>query len=199
MSVDVVAELPRPVSLASVMGCAAGALTELLGLDRAPEMTVFEGWRTENDSKAPPRRSLTGEDLEATMIGVRIPPEEGQTAGSVEFEIGLAGKEDRAFAMVIDLTGVQGAEPRVEAVVSPTRTCVGVVLATSVALGAATVSGGAFVDIEIAMLDARDWDPGRFIEAARLTGGAGPFEERCERFMRQFAGLGGWPRDRSAN
>ena len=48
------------------------------------------------------------------------------------------------------------------------------------------------------MLDRVAWDPARFIEAARLTDGAGDFEARCEQFMWQFPRLNGWPRDRSA-
>jgi hypothetical protein len=37
--------------------------------------------------------------------------------------------------------------------VSSTRTCAGVVLATAIALGAASARGGEFVDVEIVMLD----------------------------------------------
>jgi hypothetical protein len=61
----------------------------------------------------------------------------------------------------------------IEAVVSPTRTCVGVVVATAVALGAAIASGGRFVDTEIGMLGRHEWDPARFIDRARLRNGAG--------------------------
>lgn len=99
--------------------------------------------------------------------------------------------------MVVDLTDVRDEDPRIEAVVSPTRTCVGVVLATAVALGAAVAGGGEFVDMEIVMLDGVAWDPDRFIELARLPDGIGDFAARCEQFMRQFPQLGGWPRDRS--
>ena len=141
---------------------------------------------------------MSAEDLASTMIGEPIPPDDGKIAGSVVFEVDLVGGTDRAYVMVIDLAGVQGMEPRVEAVVSPTRTCVGVVLATAIALGAASASGGEFIDAEIVMLDGISWDPARFIELARLTDGAGGFEARCEQFMRQFPSLNGWPKDRSA-
>jgi hypothetical protein len=73
-----------------------------------------------------------------------------------------------------------------------------VVLATAIALGAASASGGEFVDMEIVMLDGVAWDPARFIELARLTDGAGDFDARCEQFMRQFPHLNGWPKARSA-
>jgi hypothetical protein len=72
------------------------------------------------------------------------------------------------------------------------------VLARPVSLGAAIASGGEFIDDEIIMLDGIRWDPARFIELAGLAAGAGGFAERCERFLRQFPQLEGWPAARSA-
>jgi hypothetical protein len=199
VSVDVAAELAAPVSLAAVLERARDALRALLGLDsEPPELAVIDGWRVESHLRVPSGRPLSARDLASTMIGERIPPENGQAAGSVTFQVDLVGGEDRAYLMVIDLTGVQDTEPCIEAVVSPTRTCAGVVLATAIALGAASASGGEFIDVEIVMLDGVAWEPARFIELARLTDGTGDFEARCEQFMRQFPGLNGWPKDRSA-
>jgi hypothetical protein len=197
VSVDVVAELARPVSLASVLECAADALKALLGMDSAPGLEVIDGWRIEDHLRVSSGRPLSAEDLAATMIGYRIPPAESEIAGSLTFAVDLVGAKDRAYVMVIDLTDVRGTDPGIEAAVSPTRTCVGVVLATAVALGAAIASGGKFVDVEIVMLDGVAWDPARFIELAGLPDGVGDFAARCEQFMRQFPQLGGWPRDRS--
>jgi hypothetical protein len=197
VSVDVIAELARPVSLAAVLESAAGALRALLGMDSAPGMEVVDGWRTDDHLRASPGRPLSPKDPTTTMIGHRIPSAEGKIAGSLTFEVDLVGTKDRAYVMVIDLTDMQGSARRIEAVVSPTRTCAGVVLATGVALGAALASGGEFVDVEIVMLDGVAWDPARFIELARLPDGIGDFPARCEQFMRQFPQLGGWPRDRS--
>jgi hypothetical protein len=109
---------------------------------------------------------------------------------------------DRALVRVCDFTGMlpgmkSSTEPRIEAIVSPARTCVGVVLATAIALGAASASGGDFIDMEIVMLDEVSWDPAEFTELARLTDGAGDFAARCEQFMRQFPRLNGWPKIRS--
>ncbi|WP_405021327.1 hypothetical protein OHV05_34880 [Kitasatospora sp. NBC_00070] len=101
--------------------------------------------------------------------------------------------------MVIDLTALQDEKPGVQVVVSPTRTCVGVVLATAVALSAASASGGKFVDEEIVMLDRVARDPARFIELAHLADTSGDFGARCEQFMRQFPSLDGWPSQRSAD
>jgi hypothetical protein len=198
VSVDVVGVLTRPVSLASVLDCAGAAMRALLGLDAAPGLIVIGGCRGQEDPRMPSGREPSAEGLAGMMIGDRIPAGPNGLAGSLAFEVGLVGANDRAYVMVIDLTEAGGAGACVEAVVSPTRTCVGVVLATAVALGAAIASGGEFVDIELMMLDEPVEDPARFIESARLSGGAGDLAERCEQFMRQFPQLGGWPRDRSA-
>jgi hypothetical protein len=141
VSVDVVAELPAPVSLAAALEKAGDALRALLGpRSEPPELAVLEGWRAENHSREPSRRLLSAGDLTRTMIGQRIPPDDEEIAGSVEFEVDLTGGHDRAYVMVIDLTGVQDTESHVEAVASAVRTCAGVVLATAIALGAASAS-----------------------------------------------------------
>jgi hypothetical protein len=110
---------------------------------------------------------------------------------------GRLGFEDLASLLVHDQTESDDAESRIESSVSPSRTCVGVVLATAVALGAASASGGRFFDVEIGMLGALVWAPARFVESARLRDGAGSFDQRCERFMRQFPSQNGWPTERS--
>ena len=107
-------------------------LRALLGLDSdPPELAVIDGWRVENHSRESSGRLLSPQDLASTMIGERLPQGDGKSAGSVTFEVDLVAGKDRAYVMVIDFAGVQGMEPRIEAVVSPTRTCVGVALATS--------------------------------------------------------------------
>lgn len=199
MSVDLAAELPARVSLAAVLERARDVLRALLSLDSdPPELAIIDGWRADNNPRVSAGRVLSAQDLASTMIGERIPSNDGEVAGSVTFEVGLVGGEDRANVTVMDFAGVQGIEPGIDAFVSPTRTCVGVVLATAIALGAASASGGKFIDMNIVMLDEISWDPARFIELARLTDGGGDFEARCEQFMRQFPRLNGWPKDRSA-
>ncbi|WP_327287379.1 hypothetical protein [Streptomyces sp. NBC_01198] len=198
MSVDVVAELPSPVSLATVLKGAGDVLRALLGPGaEPPELEIVDGWQVESHLRVASGRPLSAEDRAGTMIGGRIPPGEGEVAGSVTFEVGLLGGRDRASVLVVDWPGEHDTGPGVEAIVSPTRTCVGVVLATAVALSAAAASGGEFVDLEIMMLDGVAWDPARFVELARLTDAVGGFDARCEQFMRQFTRLDGWPRDRS--
>jgi hypothetical protein len=158
LSVDVAAELPVPVSLAAVLEEAGNVLRALLGLDsEPPELAIVDGWCVEDHMRVSSGRPLSAEDLANTVIGGRIPLDDEGIGGSVAFEVDLVRGEDRAFVMVIDHTDVIGAAPRIQAVVSPTRTCVGVVLAIAVALGAASASGGEFVDVEIVILDGVTW------------------------------------------
>lgn len=83
----------------------------------------------------------------------------------------------------------------VDAVFSPTRTCVGVVLPTALSLAAADRGCGDFVDLEIRMLEPGELDPARFVGRTRLAESETGFDVQCERFMRQFTRLAGWPRD----
>jgi hypothetical protein len=107
VSVDVAAELAVSVSLAAVLERARDALRALLGLDsEPPELAVIDGWRVESHLRAPSGRLLSTRELAGTMIGEQIPPEDGKAAGSVTFEVDLVGGKDRAYVMVIDLTGV---------------------------------------------------------------------------------------------
>jgi hypothetical protein len=199
VSVDVAATLAAPVPLAAVLERAGDALRALLGPgSEPPDLAVIDGWHVEGHRRVSSGRLLSARDLARTMIGGPVPAEGGNAAGPVTFEVGLAGGKDRAYVMVAGLAGLQGTDPCTEAIVSPTRTCAGVVLATAIALGAAAASGGEFIDAEIVMLDEIAWEPARFIELARLTDGTGDFEARCEQFMRQFPSLDGWPKDRSA-
>ncbi|WP_305783950.1 hypothetical protein [Symbioplanes lichenis] len=70
------------------------------------------------------------------------------------------------------------------------------ILAEAFALAAARLSGGELHDWEHDRLRGIT-DPDEAIRLTRLPPGAGDFGERCERYVRQFANLNGWPRDRS--
>lgn len=87
---------------------------------------------------------------------------------------------------------------RIEAIFTPTRTCVGVVSATALALAAASCGGGEFFD-EITMLQPPEPDVRRVIERTRLADRGTTFADRCERYMRQFGHLNGWPSDVSSS
>jgi hypothetical protein len=67
------------------------------------------------------------------------------------------------------------------------------VIATALALTAAERGGGEFVDINIFMLLPPENDPERVIELTRLPDRGHDFGPRCERYLRQFAHLDGWP------
>ncbi|MET0134543.1 MAG: methyltransferase domain-containing protein [Kibdelosporangium sp.] len=77
--------------------------------------------------------------------------------------------------------------------VSPSRTCAGVVLATSLALAAALASGGEFIDDEIGMLRPPARDPRTAIARSRLTTPSSDLVAASEVYMRQFPHLRGWP------
>ncbi|MFB4283445.1 hypothetical protein ACBJ59_49645 [Nonomuraea sp. MTCD27] len=91
--------------------------------------------------------------------------------------------------MVMDFS--TRAAQHIEAIFTPTRTCVGVVSATALALAAESCSGGTFVDDEIMMLQPTAPDAHRVVERTRLTHSGTTFEHCCERYMRQFEHLNG--------
>ncbi|GAB2828779.1 hypothetical protein GCM10027176_36220 [Actinoallomurus bryophytorum] len=128
-------------------------------------------------------------------IGEPIPSGSAGRSGSRFFEADIAGFSERTQVMLIDHHMGEEDSP-VEAVVSPTRTCVGVVLATGFGLAAAIIGQGEIVDDEVGMLRPPIEDPLTFIERTRLAGRQGDFALQCERFMRQFPHLSGWPPDR---
>jgi hypothetical protein len=109
------------------------------------------------------------------------------TAG--HFDVRLVGCGDLAWLNVCEFEGV------VEAVFSPSRTCVGVVLATALSLAIAERARGDFVDNQIRMLDPGVSDPEAFVERTKLAEEGTDLDAQCELFMRQFARLEGWPQD----
>jgi hypothetical protein len=166
MSVDLVATLCRPVSLNAVVETARETLSTLLGGSAVPAFEVAA------DSEY--RQG-------ATVIGGPI------VSGVVGFEIAVPATGDGVRLMVVD----HGDERR--AVFSPDRTCVGVAVATGLALAAARLGHGEFLDYEIFMLTPPVHDPGQVVSRTRLVDGGGDFGARCERYLRQFPDLNGWP------
>ncbi|MFC1406981.1 MULTISPECIES: hypothetical protein [Streptacidiphilus] len=163
MSVDVSAELPAPISLSTVVQGTGEVLRALLDLAfEPPPLEVIEGWHVEDHLRVSSGRPMSAEELAASVMGGSSPARGDDGKGSLAFEVRPVGSGDRAYLLVIDLATHPAGAPLIKVVVSPTRTCVGVVLATAVALSAASASGGEFVDIEIIMLDAVAWQgPGK--------------------------------------
>ncbi|MBW8484019.1 hypothetical protein [Actinomadura parmotrematis] len=86
-------------------------------------------------------------------------------------------------------------EDPVELSASPTRTCVGVVLAAAIALAAAIEGHGEFI-AEIPLLPAPITDPHRFIERTRLHDPGEDFATQCEKYLRGLPNLKGRPTTR---
>lgn len=181
MSVDLCATVQTSVSLAAVLDTARALLCELLALTPAPPIEVFAGPRFEQGRRLDEGRPVEGDALAAELVGGRM------SAGSFEFRI--PETSDLARLLVLEDEGM------VDAVFSPTRTCVGVVLATALALATAHHGCGEFLDLQIRMLETGESDPGEALARTKLVEPGTRFVAQCERYMRQFARLNGWPAD----
>ncbi|SCL35187.1 hypothetical protein GA0074692_4027 [Micromonospora pallida] len=193
MSVDLEASLPTPIPLAAVMTTARGTLAELLGVDTTPELSVIVDRRYEQGRRMTVGRQLGEAELLSATIGHPIDPDPDGSPGSIHYEIDISGSNDGLWLMVIDHEPEAGGE--VEAVFSPYRTCVSVVVATAMALAVADLAGGEFIDEQIQMLRPGHTDPRHVVTATRLPPGQDGFATGCERYLRQFPHLDGWPRD----
>ncbi|WP_139307431.1 hypothetical protein [Micromonospora pattaloongensis] len=193
MSIDLEASLLRPVPLAAVLTAARSTLAELLGVDATPELSVVVDRRYEQGRRIAVGRRLGGVELLSTSIGDPITPESNGSLGSIHYEIDISGCNDGVWLMVIDHAPEAGGE--VKALFSPYRTCVGVVVATAMALAVADLGGGEFIDEQIQMLRPGHTDPRHVVKVTRLPRDQGEFATRCERYLRQFPHLGDWPRD----
>ncbi|WP_328380927.1 hypothetical protein OHQ88_23015 [Micromonospora zamorensis] len=193
MSVDLEATLARPISLAEMVTAARATLAELLGLDTTPELSVFTDRRYEQGRRVASGRRLDEAELRSTTIGDPLEREPNGMPASIHLEIGVSGFADGAWLLVIDHETETGGVP--EAVFSPYRTCVSVVVALAMALAVADLTGGEFTDDQIQLLRPGHTHPRHMVTATRLPPESGDFAQRCERYLRQFAHLGEWPRD----
>lgn len=199
MSVDLVGTMRAPVRLDVLVTSAHEVLARLLGLKTPPGIEVIAGRRYDQGRLVDAGRRLSPDEMRSIMIGehVRGPLFERPSTCHFEFE---TADGDGARLMEFDPCGLSDpddapeARNAVEACFSPHRTCAGVVMATALALAAAELGGGDFVDIEIMMLRPPVSRPDHVIELTRLPPDSGlDFAKCCEHYMRQFAHLNGWP------
>lgn len=200
MSVDVSSYFGRPVSLAAVVDRVADVLSALLRLDlkAVPSVRVSGGWASSED----PWQALDRSALENLIVGGPL-SRDSDDGDSPAFTIHIDGLADAAWLMITDHADDDDLRPQIMGNVSPQRTCVGVVLALAVVLGIGIASDGKLhEDWQIPMTDFVEEpvdDPERFIELTRASSSGSRHDEafaaRCERFLRQFPRLGGWPRD----
>jgi hypothetical protein len=184
MSVDLVATLREPINLAALTAAARAILTELLGVQDVLAVAVHKDWIA-------PGARLSESQLTAARIGEHIDGAQYGRADPNHYVINVDKTGDRAWLMVMDFSTHD--TKHVEAIFTPTRTCVGVVTATALALAAASCGGGEFVDEQIRMLQPSEPDVRRVIERTRLTNGETALAVGCARYMRQFGHLNGWP------
>ena len=202
MSVDLVGSIRNPVPLDLLVAAARDTLTQLLGLSAAPAIEVTARRRYQRGEVVDAGHLLSEDELASELVGTHLlgPPLERSSAS---FDFGLRGYHDFVRLMVfdhcdpLDPGGEDNHVDAVDACFMPQRTCVGVLLATALALAAATRGDGEFVDIEISMLEPPVGDPVRVIELTKLPDAGDDFETRCVRYMRQFPNLDGWPADPS--
>ncbi|MFF5361923.1 hypothetical protein ACFY4I_21395 [Streptomyces scabiei] len=203
MSVDLVGTTYTPVPLDGLVLAAEERSARLLGLNTAPVIDVIADRRMEQGRVVDEGRRLSRRARGTELFGERAGGSDDERAGERDIAFRVAGHEDIVRLLVFDPSDVPGPDGHeaadgqrepVEAVFSPSRTCVGVVTASALALAVADLGGGEFVDAEIRMLPSREPHPRRMIERTRLPDRGDDFAARCERFVRQFARLNGWPR-----
>jgi hypothetical protein len=174
MSVDLVGTLPRPVTLAAVVDQARTTLAELLGDPAVPELAVIRDRAYDKGVRTHAGRPLTTGELAVTEIGG------GERS---HFDIDIPATGDIVWLMVSDD----------HAVFTPKRTCVGVTVAAGLALAVAKVAKGEYLDQEIWMLTPPVTNPDDVVAHTRLPDATDSFTVQCERYLRQFPNLNGWP------
>ncbi|WP_143228342.1 hypothetical protein [Actinomadura meyerae] len=195
---DLTATVRRPVALAQVLEAERDVLKMLLATDSLPDLVVVDGRKHERGIQVAPGHPMTAAELATVMVGEAITPGPDGVSGARFFELDVTGFEERTGIMFFDFHYDGGEDEEnlpVQASVSPTRTCVGVVVAAGFALAAAIEGRGEFID-ETRMLQPPVDDPRLFIEQTRLREAGNDFATQCERFLRQFPTLAGWPPDR---
>jgi hypothetical protein len=190
MSVDLEATMEKPVPLADVLGTAQEILRVMLNVAAVPALAVFADREYREGQRVGPGRRLGAAEQAKVMIGTPL------AAGAVHFEVDLPSTGDGVWLMVIDWEADGWGGGRC-AVFSPYRTCVGVALATGLALATARLAGGRYVDEQIGMLTGPEHEPDQVISRTRLPERGDDFAIQCERYLRQFTHLNGWPEDRS--
>jgi hypothetical protein len=137
VSIDLTASLPRPITLAASVDAGRTRLAHLLGLPDVPELAVLADRRYEQGRLVSTGRRLDTAELTGVSSEVDQPG-----AGDTwrRFDVDVVGRPDRLwlqFAYSAAETGVEA-----EAVVSPCRTAVGVVVATALTIAIADLAEG---------------------------------------------------------
>jgi hypothetical protein len=189
MSVDLEVTMVKPVALADVLSEAQTVLSVLLNVAAVPALAVFTDREYQEGRRLGQGHRLETAEQADIILGVPLPE------GEAHFEIDLPETGDGVWLMVIDAETAGWGTGR-EAVISPYRTCVGVALAAGLALATARLTEGRYVDEQIGMIRGLQ-EPDQVISRTRLPERGDDFAIQCERYLRQFPHLNGWPVDRS--
>ncbi|MEU3646161.1 hypothetical protein AB0E59_22450 [Lentzea sp. NPDC034063] len=183
MTVDLWATMHTPISLEELVTGARDTTGRLLGIDDPPAVHVFADPQWGDAGLVYAGRRLDSAEQRSLVVAEhdRDAPADRSSRRWFRFTTSAGGS---AVAVAFD---------HVEPSFGPERTCAGVVVATALALTAAERGGGEFVDITIFMLEPPEPSPQRVVELTRLPDRGPDFGPRCERYLRQFAGLDGWP------
>lgn len=199
MSVDLAATLRQPITLAAMLERTRTILSDLLGIARVPDLEIFVDRQYQQGVRTTPGRCLDAAELAAAVIGDPIAPDATDLDDGAHFEIDVPTTGDQVRLMVIDLHDEEFGEDRLHrhALFSPCRSCVGVAVATCLALAVAQLARGEYLDDEICMLRPGVRETDRVIDRTRLSEGGSDFAAQCEKYLRQFPDLNGWPPARS--
>ena len=181
--------MEKAVALADVLSEARKILSVLLNVAAVPELVVFADREYQQGRRIGQGRRLETAEQAEIIIGVPL------SEGVVDFEIDLPRTGDGVWLMVVDEETAGWGNGR-DAVFSPSRTCVGVALASGLALATARLAEGRYIDEQIGMIGGQH-DPDQVISRTRLPGSGDDFAIQCERYLRQFSHLNCWPEDRS--
>lgn len=170
-----------PITLAVLIDRTRNVLADLLGGVDVPDLAVVTDRRR--------GRQLGPAGLAAAVIGEPIEPDADGLSGSVFYDIDVPATGDGVRLMVIDFIGEASIDDDRHAVFSPSRTAVGVTVATGLALATAQLADGEFVDDEIRMLTPPVREPDEMVNRTRLDGPADNFVVQCGKYLKQFPNL----------
>jgi hypothetical protein len=204
VSVDFSAVPRVPVRLDRVSDTTSEVLRKLTGFADPPSPVFIADVVRDGGRVVSQGRRLVRADLEAITlpseyenVGERLL---GTRLGSYDYDVMLEGLVERSSILVIGLPGrtLPTRGGTVDVLVSPTRTCVGLVMTIALALAIALESQGEFDDGEVMLLGRPGpRDPRIFIDTTQATWQPTDFIKGCTSFMRQFPALQGWPPDAS--
>jgi hypothetical protein len=177
VSVDFEATASKSMTVEDLVSTSGAILAELVGIDDLPPLSIVRGVKRRSGAVVRAGTPVRDPGL------VRIGPGEPDHSLEVLDEAGA----DLVQLIVSDVPGAW------RLVASPRRTGRGVVNAIALALGAAFLGDGEFIDDDLQLLGRVEPSPARFVAATKLGPEHPPSGDPYQRYLRQFPRLEGWP------